>query len=384
MQEHIQELSLDGKTITLIGTAHVSLRSADEVQKIIHQTQPDCICIELDSERFNSLKNPKKWENSDILEVIRKKKVGALLVNIILASYQKRMAEKMASTAGQEMKEAIRCAEESHTHLELVDRNIQTTFSRIWRKHSWWQKCRLIASLLGSIFEDEEISEEELEKLKQSEMLESALQEVQEEFPVVAEVLIHERDQCLAYNIRHAPGKNIVAVVGAAHIPGILREIERPINIAELNSVPNKSLLSKVSGWIIPLLILALIAAGFFQSSAIGMQQLSAWILWNGSLSALGVLLAAGHPLAILTAFIAAPITSLNPLLAAGWFAGLTEALLRKPRVRDFENLSEEVSSFKGFYRNRVTHILLVVILANVFSTLGTILGGWDVLKVFL
>lgn len=383
MQDNLTTLTVDDKEITLIGTAHVSLRSAKEVKTLIEEIQPDSVCIELDQERFNSLKNPKKWEDSDIIEVIKKKKVGSLLVNIILSSYQKRMAKKMESSAGQEMLQAIKSAKETGAHLELIDRNIQTTFSRIWRKHSLWQKCQLLVSLITSIFDDEEISEEEIENLKQNELLEAALKEVQQEFPVVASVLIHERDQCLAYNIRHAKGKRIVAVVGAAHVPGIKREIFNDIDIKELCSVPAKSNWSKFSGWIIPLLILSLIGYGFTQSSTTGMQQISSWVMWNGSLSALGVLLAGGHILSILIAFVAAPITSLNPLLAAGWFAGLCEVYLRKPQVRDFENLSEDVSSLKGFWKNRVTHILLVVILANVFSTLGTMIGGWDVVRAF-
>lgn len=383
MQDNIVELNIDGKQITLIGTAHVSLRSAEEVKATIEEKQPDCICIELDEERYKSLKNPKKWEESDIIEVIKKKKVASLLVNIILSSYQKRMANKLSSTSGQEMKQAICCAEETGAHLELVDRNIQLTFSRIWRKHSLWQKCKLIASIVMSIFDDEEISEEELENLKQSELLESALKEVQKSFPVVAEVLIHERDEYLAYHIRHAQGKKIVAVVGAAHIPGIVKEISKDIDIQEISTLPKKTVFSKISGWIIPALIIGIILYGFSQSSATGFQQITSWILWNGTLSALGTALAKGHILSILTAFVAAPITSLNPFLAAGWFAGLVEVYMRKPKVKDFENLSEDVSTLKGFYNNRVTHILLVVIMANLFSTIGTIIGGWDLLQIF-
>lgn len=383
MHDNIVELNIDGKQITLIGTAHVSLRSVEEVKSMIEEKQPDCVCIELDEERYKSLKNPKKWEESDIIEVIKKKKVASLLVNIILSSYQKRMANKLSSTSGQEMMQAIRCAEEIGAHLELVDRNIQLTFSRIWRKHNLWQKSKLIASIVMSVFDDEEISEEELENLKQSELLESALQEVQKGFPVVAEVLIHERDQYLAYHIRHAQGEKIVAVVGAAHIPGIVKEISQEIDIQEISTLPEKSFFSKISGWIIPALIIGIILYGFSQSSTTGLQQITSWVLWNGALSALGTALAKGHILSILTAFVAAPITSLNPFLAAGWFAGLVEVYMRKPKVKDFENLSEDVSTLKGFYNNRVTHILLVVIMANLFSTIGTIIGGWDLLQIF-
>ncbi len=381
MQNNVTTLTIDNKEIYIVGTAHVSMHSVEEVKQIIDDIQPDCICIELDNERFQSIKNPKKWSDTDIIDVIKKKKVGSLLVNIILSSYQKRIASKMSVTAGQEMMQAIKSAQETNTKLELVDRNIQTTFSRIWRKHSLFQKVRLLVMIISSIFDDEDISEEDIESLKQSELLEIALKEVQETFPVVAQVLIHERDQHLAYKIRHAKGNKIVAVVGAAHVPGIKKEIHKEIDIKAISSVPPKTTFSKISGWIIPALIIGLIIFGFNQSAQTGVNQVVSWILWNGSLSALGVLLAGGHFLSILTAFVAAPLTSLNPLLAAGWFCGLTEVYLRKPQVKDFERLSEDVNSFKGFFRNKVTHILLVVIFANLFSTLGTLIGGADILN---
>ncbi len=379
MQNNITTLFIDNKEIYLVGTAHVSQRSADEVKEIIQEIEPDCICIELDKERFHGLKNPKKWSETDIIDVIKKKKVGSLLINIILSSYQKRMASKMNTSAGQEMLQAIKSAEEANIQLELVDRNIQTTFSRIWRKHSLFQKLKLLVTIISGIFNDDEVSEEEIENLKQSELLDIALKEVQEEFPVVAQVLIHERDQYLAHHIRHAKGKKIVAVVGAAHVPGIKEEILKSIDIDEISTIPPKSTFSKFSGWIIPLIIVSIILYGFTQSTQTGFNQIISWILWNGTLSAIGVLLSNGHIISVLVAFIAAPITSLNPFLAAGWFAGLSELYLRKPQVKDFENLSNDVSSFKGFFKNKITHILLVVIFANVFSTIGTIIGGADI-----
>ena len=217
-------------------------------------------------------------------------------------------------------------------------------------------------------------------------MLESALKEVGDSFPVVADVLIHERDQYLATKIAKAKGPKVVAVLGAAHVPGVSALIEsgKLADLNELDSLPPKSICGKVIGWGIPIAIIALVCATFLSSHSAGWEQIQSWILWNGTLSALGTLLAGGHPLSILTAFVAAPITSLNPLLAAGWFAGLVEASVRKPKVKDFENLTEDVNSVKGMWKNRVTRILLVVILANVFSSLGTFIGGTDIIKTFL
>ncbi|MFV0550934.1 MAG: TraB/GumN family protein [Anaerorhabdus sp.] len=384
MNQNITKIEVNGKEIYLIGTAHVSHTSRQDVKDCIDEVKPDSICIELDEERFEAFNNPKRWENNDIIEVIKDKKTGYMLANLILSAYQRRIAKKMDVQAGQEMIQGIESAKEIGANLVLVDRNIQTTFKRIYRKHSFFQKLKLISSLVMSIFDDEDISSDDIESLKQSDALDVALKEVSKEYPVVSEVLIHERDQVLAYKIKNAPGNKIVAVLGAAHIPGIKEEIYKTYDIKELESIPAKKPSAKIIGWIIPLAIIAMILSLFSINSTLGWEQVINWILWNGSLSALGVLLAWGHPLAIIVAFIAAPITSLNPLLAAGWFAGLAEAFIRKPKVKDFENLLDDVNSIKGFYKNRITHILLVVIFANLFSTLGTMIGGFDVIKNFI
>ena len=383
MTQHTTTVQYKDKTITLIGTAHVSNLSAIEVEDTIKELKPDTICIELDPERYENMKNPKKWEESDIVQIIKEHKEGYMLVNILLAAYQKRIANSMNSKTGNEMSVAIKEANESNANLVMIDRDVQTTFKRIFRKHSFFQKIGLLASVISSLFDEEEVTEEELEKLKESETLEAALQDVTKDFPIVAEVLIDERNRILAHNIQKAPGKNIVAVVGAAHIPGILQYIQKEDNIDELMTIPPKSLSSKIISWAIPIAIISLIILMFFRNPNTGINQIKSWILWNGSLSAIGTLIARGHPLSILTAFIAAPITSLNPLLAAGWFAGLVEAMVRKPKVKDAENLAEDCATLKGFLKNGITRILLIVILANVFSTIGTFIGGLDIIKNF-
>jgi pheromone shutdown-related protein TraB len=215
-------------------------------------------------------------------------------------------------------------------------------------------------------------------------MLTSALSELSKSFPQLKETLIDERDKYLAQKIKDAPGKKIVAVVGAGHVPGLKEAIKEDQDLAALSKIPPKKKTGKIIGWTISVAIISLIVATIIVNRDAGLDQILSWILWNGSLSALGTLAAFGHPLSILTAFVVAPISSLNPLLAAGWFAGLVEAIIRKPHVSDFENLSEDVNSFKGFWRNRVTRILLVVVLANVGSTIGTFIGGADVVRIFI
>lgn len=320
----------------------------------------------------------------DIFKVIKEKKATLLLMNLAISSFQKRMAKQFGIQAGQEMIQGIESAKEIGADLVLADRNIQITFARIWNNVGFWGKAQLLSQVFFSIFSNEEISEEELEKMKNQDTINAILKEFTASFPKLKTPLIDERDQFLAQKIKDAPGKKVVAVLGAAHVPGIKEEIKKEHDLRRLSERPPKSKVPKIIGWSIPILIFALIAYTFYANPSAGWQQTISWILWNGSLSALGAALAFGHPLAILTAFVAAPITSLNPLLAAGWFAGAAQAYMRKPHVRDFEKLSEDVFSLKGFWHNKVTRILLVVVLANLGSSVGTFIGGADVIRLFL
>lgn len=377
-------LHINDKEIYILGTAHVSKISKEEVLKTIDENAFDTICIELDQRRYNSLNNPKKWEENNIIDVIKKKQTGFLLANLILSSYQKRVASKINSQSGIEMITAIKEAKEKNIHLELIDRDIQTTFSRIYQKHNLWQKAKLIVSLISAIFDDEEINDKDIEALKQEDILDMALKDIEKAFPIVSEVLIDERNKILAQNIKKAPGKKILAIVGAAHIPGILKYINEDIDITEINNKVIKPKSSKIKGWIIPALIISMIAITCFKNFDQAKNQMLVWLIVNGGLSALGALIAFAHPLSVITAFIAAPITSLNPLLAAGWFAGIMEAYLRKPKVSDLQNIDEAANSLKGLYQNRFTHVLIVVILANIGSSIGTFIAGLDIFKSFI
>ena len=377
-------LHINDKEIYILGTAHVSKISKEEVLKTIDENAFDTICIELDQRRYNSLNNPKKWEETNIIDVIKKKQTGFLLANLILSSYQKRVASKINSQSGIEMITAIKEAKEKNIHLELIDRDIQTTFSRIYQKHNLWQKAKLIVSLISAIFDDEEINDKDIEALKQEDILDMALKDIEKAFPIVSEVLIDERNKILAQNIKKAPGKKILAIVGAAHIPGILKYINEDIDITEINNKVIKPKSSKIKGWIIPAIIISMIVITCFKNFDQAKNQMLIWLIVNGGLSALGALIAFAHPLSVITAFIAAPITSLNPLLAAGWFAGIMEAYLRKPKVSDLQNIDEAANSLKGLYQNRFTHVLIVVILANVGSSIGTFIAGLDIFKSFI
>ncbi|WP_163969336.1 TraB/GumN family protein [Oceanobacillus halotolerans] len=382
-EENITRIHLNGKEYILIGTAHVSKHSTQQVKEVIETENPDAVCVELDEQRYQSIQEGSKWQDMDIFKVIKEKKSTLLLMNIAISSFQKRMAKQLGINPGQEMIQGIESAKETNAELVLADRNIQTTFSRIWRGLGLKGKMMLLMQVVGGIFTNEKISEEELEKMKSKDMIDSILQEFTEYFPELKRPLIDERDQYLSQKIKNAPGEKVVAVLGAAHVPGITKEIQKDHDLKRLTKVPPKSKAPKIIGWAIPILIISIIAYTFYANPSAGLDQTIRWLLWNGSFSALGTALAFGHPLAVITAFFAAPLTSLNPLLAAGWFAGIVQAYVKKPNVRDFEMLSEDSHTVKGFWRNKVTRILLIVILANIGSGIGTFVGGADVVRLF-
>jgi pheromone shutdown-related protein TraB len=382
-EENITRLQYGDKELILIGTAHVSKRSAEQVKEVVDAEQPDSICIELDAQRYQSVTDNSKWKETDIFKVIKEKKSSLLLMNLAISSFQNRLADQFGIKPGQEMIQGIESAKETGAELVLADRNIQVTFSRIWGNIGLWGKVQLLSSVFFSIFSKETISEEDLEKMKSQDTLSAVMDDFTKAFPRLKTPLIDERDQYLAQKIKEAPGKKIVAVLGAAHVPGITKEIHNEHDLEKLSEVPPKSKWPKIIGWAIPLLIIGIIAYTFVANPAAGLDQTISWILWNGTLAAIGATIAFGHPLAILTAFVAAPISSLNPLVAAGWFSGLMQASIRKPNVGDFETLSKDVFTLKGFWDNKVTRVLLVVVLTNLGSSLGTFIGGADVIRLF-
>lgn len=380
-ENNIARLDYGDKEIILIATAHVSKESAELVRQVIEEEQPDSICIELDEERYQNLQNPKAWENTDIVKVIKSHRVGFLVANLILGSYQKKIARKLNTPVGGEMLQGMESARETGANLVLADRSIQTTFLRIWRKLSLWEKLKLFFSLLFTLEDDTEISNQDLQELLKEDMLESMTAGMRKQFPIIGEILLSERDQYLAYKIKNAPGKKVVAVLGGAHVPGVKKEIYQYQDIAAISALPPKSRLSRLVGWIVPAAVMGLIAYAFVLNLQTGLQQLSAWVLWTGALAALFTALSLGHPLSILTSFIAAPITTLHPMLACGWFAGLVEATIKKPTVQDVQNVQTDILSLKGIFRNRFLKTILVVTMANIGGSIGTIIGGMDIVK---
>lgn len=370
---NIHRIDLGDRKIILIGTAHVSRESVELVERVIAEEKPDTVCVELCRPRREAIEQQDQWHRTDLLKVIREKRTTILLSQLIMASLQRKIARKFNITPGEEMIRAIARAEEIGAEVVLADREIRVTLLRTWRKMGFWNKVKVLPDVLLSLFATEEITEEEIEKLKQNDVLELALQTIGEKLPGLKTTLIDERDLYMAQTIGHAPGVRIVAVVGAGHVPGILRHLGEEIDLEPLNRIPDGSAWGRFAGWFFPLAVVALFITGFFYSgSQAGLTMILQWSLITAAFSGLGALILLAHPLTIVASAAAAPITTLHPLIAAGWVAGLVEATLRKPQVKDFLALKDDIISVRGFFRNRITRLLLLVAVVNVTTTIGT------------
>jgi pheromone shutdown-related protein TraB len=378
----IHRVTIDNQEFILVGTAHISQESVDTVNEVIRAENPDTVCVELDEQRYRALSNPRHWESLNLIQVLKQGQAPFLLANLALASFQKRMGLQTGVKPGAELAAAAATAEELGIEIQLVDREIRTTLLRAWRKAGFWKKMTLISTLIASMFDSQELNEEELAKLRQSDTLTAMLDEMADVLPTVKTILVDERDAFMAHKISKSPGEKIVAIVGAAHMPGILKKLGQDFSseeLKELSVIPEKTSFSKVVPWLVPAVVVVLFIVGFMTGNT---QQLAdaaiAWILANGVLSALGALIALGHPLTILAAFIAAPITSLNPTIGAGFVTGLVQAFIAPPQVKDMEHVAEDISVLSGWWRNRLTRVLLVFFFSSIGSAIGTMVAfGW-------
>ena len=364
---------LEGKTVYVVGTAHVSAQSVQDVRAAIAAVQPDVVAIELCEPRYQGMVKKAAWRQTNLFQVIKQGKATFLLAQLALQSFYRRLGKQLETEPGAEMLAAAACAEETGARLELIDRRIDVTLKRVWRHLGFWQRVKLFGVLFEAMFGSERIEGADVEALKKQDQLEALMGEMGQSFPQIKRRLIDERDVYLAQKLRAAPGRRIVAVVGAGHVPGMLKSIQADAPLAELESLPPPSRWSRIWPWLIPAGVLALIGWGFFQGGAErGVDSIAIWVGVTGALAALGAAAALPHPLTILSAFLAAPLTTLHPALAAGWVAGLVEAWLRPPAVADFEALPEAMESMRKFLRNPVVRILLVVVTTNVGASLGT------------
>ena len=285
----IHRLAAEDKEIILIGTAHVSRESVLLVEAVIADEKPDTVCIELCSSRYQALRQKDRWRDMDIIKVIKDKKAFLLLSNLLLASFQKRIARKMDVQPGAEMLKAVECADAVGAGICLADRDIRTTLSRAWHSMGWWSRVKLLSQLLLAMGQTDDITEADIERMKQQDVLEALLSEVGQSMPALKAILIDERDQYLAEKIRRSPGRKTVAVVGAGHVPGIKAHWGAAVDLPALEQLPPPGRWAVILKWGIPGSIVALFAAGFFYGgSQAGQDMILLWSLCTGVLAGLG------------------------------------------------------------------------------------------------
>jgi len=383
-----REIVLDDVHLTLLGTAHVSRVSADQVKKLVQTENFDAIAVELCRSRFNALMDPKSLSQMDLFSVIRQNRVYMVVANLALSAYQQRLADQFGIEPGSEQRTALRLAKERDLPVMLIDREIGITLKRISASLGWWKRYGLFAGLVSSMVTAEEVTEDEVERLKEGDVLETTFAEFASDRRDLYVPLIEERDQYMAAKLRREATRigahRVLAVVGVGHLKGIADSLESErsdpaVVLERLEEIPPPSRWPQVLAWGLLALIMAGFAYGFAISPSFGFDLLVSWALITGSLSALGTLLAAGHPLTIVSAFLAAPLTTLNPTLGAGMVTGAVELYLRKPSVGDFSRLRADVSNWSGWWRNRVSRVLLVFLLSTLGAAIGTYVAGFHV-----
>ena len=368
------------KTYYIVGTAHVSDRSVAEVEQVIEAVQPDAVCVELCDARYRALMDEDRWKKLDIFKVIKEGKTLFLLANLAIGAYQRRLGAELGVKPGAELLAGVKKAEDVGAKVALVDRDIHVTLRRTWANLGFFKKLGLLGAIMESLVtRKQDVGAADIEALKEQAHLSEMLEEFAEALPDVKVPLIDERDQYLMSGIEATEGQKIVAVVGAAHVPGMRTHFNTPVDRVALEVLPPKRKIWGLLKYVIPAVILAAFVFGYQKNAGQGLQEMvTAWILPNSVFCAILTAIAGGKVLSVLTAFIASPITSLNPLLGAGLVVGLAEAWFRKPTVEDAERINDDFQSVKGMYRNPFTRVLLVAVAATLGSAMGAWVGlGW-------
>ena len=384
----VRQLDLGGRQIILVGTAHVSRSSVDLVRRVIEAEKPDCVCVELDAQRYQSLVEQKKWESLDLKQIIRRKQLPTLLLNLVLAAYQKRLGGELGVQPGSELLEAVRVAEEQGVSIELCDRDVRVTLRRAARATSLFRRVYLMSEMLVAMFAGPpEISEQELEELKEHDVLTELMDELGRHLPALKQVLIDERDAYLSERVRRSEGSRVVAVVGAGHLDGIHRRLleDEPVDLEALTRVPPSSPVWKIAGWGVPILILVALGwIGVTQGGERVGEDVRFWILANAIPTAVGGIAALAHPLTIIAGFLAAPITSLTPVIGAAYVTAFVQTYVRPPVVKEFQTVADDVLVPGKWWRNKLLRIFLVFMLTGFGSILGSLLGGGKIFSSLL
>lgn len=382
------ELRVGDIDYTLLGTAHVSKASVDAVRHLIGSRDFDLVTVELDEHRHHSLLKPDDWRNVDLFKVVKDSKAGMLAANLALGAYQRRLAEQFGVEPGAELKAACLTAAEHATPVELIDRDVGVTLKRAYAAVGFFDKMSIVGGLVASAISSDEITEADIEKLKEGDILTNTFDEFARQSKPLHHALIVERDRYMAARLREVskPGQKVLAVVGAGHLAGLARALQGKDDgdtqsLETLKALPPPSIWPKLIGY----LVIAILVGGFIwafsKGADVGRDLVSYYVFATGGFAALGALVAGGHPLSLLAAFLSAPLTVLHPALASGMFSAGAEVWIRKPRVADFEALRDDLKAWRGWWKNRVARTLLVFFLTNAFTGIGVYLTGIELFR---
>ncbi len=382
--EDVHFVNKDGREFIIVGTAHISRQSADLVREVIEKEKPDVVCVELDEKRLKALSEKNRWENLDLRQIIKNKQLSTLMVNLVLSSYQKKLGEKLGVTPGTELLEAVKTANENNIPVELCDREVRVTLRRAWHSMNLWQKSKFLSGGLAGLFEKQELTEEKLAELRSKDVLSEMMDEIGKAMPVLKKVIIDERDEYIAQKMKESKGKKVISVVGAGHVKGIVKFLERnkDTDLKNIEIIPEPSFISKIMGWSIPVIIVASIFyIGFSQGISEAGNNALFWILACGIPSAIGALISIAHPLTILASFVSAPITSLSPLIGVGYVAAFVQAYVQPPLVKEFQEVSKDFKKVSNWWKNRLLKVFLVFILSSIGGVIGTSVGFFEIVR---
>lgn len=378
--KNVEKIIVSNKTYYLVGTSHISENSVKLVKEVIERVQPDTVSIELDKKRYEKYTNSNQWGNTDIIKIIKEKKLVVLISNIVYSAYQKKLANTKGTTQAGELIQAIKSAKEIGANIQLIDRDIQVTFKRMWRHLSFLEKPKLFMTFFT---EFDDIEQDKLEEYLESDSFDKVFISLSKKYPSLYQDMITDRDKYMSTKLKNNSSQVNVVVVGKAHMKGIKEKLEKrtEFSLDNLNEIPPKKLSTKLLEFSLPAIIIILLVLSLVSGFEVGVSQILKWLVWNGGLAALFTCFALANPLTILTSFIMAPVGALSPVLSVGMFSALMEASIKKPTVNDFMNAQDDISSINSIYKNRLLKVGLIFVLASAGGAIGNIIGGIELFK---
>lgn len=373
-----KEVTVDDREITVVGTAHVSSESKKEVRETIEEKKPDRVFVELDERRYKSLKEESGWKDLNLVEAIREGQGFMLFLNLFLSIYQRKLGMEQDVKPGEELLEAVKVAEENKIEFSLVDRDVNETFSRTLSQLTFWEKLKLMGS---AFFMDEEM---EVEELKEDNILDSVVKELEDEFPTVKKTFLDERNEFMAEKILQEDFDNAVVVVGAAHVEGLLKQLQEEKTDTSINEVNQGFSVPwmKVLKYGMPTFILAMLGYSFYKIGfGTGVELTASWVLVNGFLSMSGAIIARSHVSTWIVSFIAAPLTSLDPALGAGMVASYFEGKFYPPKVEELEDIAK-ITSYTELWGNQAGRIILTFFFVTLGSAAATFIAAAHIFSV--